>query len=209
MVRKFCVRQADKGDIRQLLSIERKCWEPHLRANEQKILRYLNNSRHQFVAEVNRKVIGVLFTQRIRSDVGLRCGKFATQLDLHDNSGAILQLCAIAVDGDICDGNIGAELRNYALKFARSLGGAITRVVAMTRCSEFDCLSLSPDLPRDRKNAIYKEYVYKVRDPTIFFHVSGGAKILDIIHDYRQEDRQNLGHGVLIAYDILQVKYYC
>jgi len=100
-------------------------------------------------------------------------------------------------------GNVGAELRNFALMHARSSG--ITRVVAMTRCSEFDFSSIPPDLSADQRNSIYADYVHSIRDPTIFFHVSGGAKILDIIHDYRPEDYKNLGHGVLIAYDILQV----
>ena len=204
MVRKVFIRRAERADVRELLSIEGKCWEPHLRSDEKKILRYLNNSREQFVVEVNRNIVGILYTQRIISESILRSGKFATQLEHHEKDGSILQLCAIAVNSDERDGNIGAELRNYALKYARSLGNTITRVVAMTRCSNFACPLLSPN-KSDEKKTIYKDFVYGIHDPTIFFHVSGGAKILDIIHDYRPEDYENLGNGVLVAYDILQV----
>ena len=204
MVRKICVRCMKFGDIKEVLSLEGKCWQPHLRPNIQKISKYLQISKEQFVVEMDRTIIGVLFTQRIRSEDVLREGKFENQVNLHDNNGTILQLCAIAVDGDISGGNIGAELRNFALKYARSCG-TLTSVVAVTRCSNFSVTSISSDLAIKEKNSLYEEYVYNGRDPTIFFHISGGAKILGIVQDYRSEDYQNLGHGVLIAYDLHQV----
>ena len=205
MVKIYRFREAKLADIRELLSIEKKCWESHLAGDEKRIFRYLKNSREQFVVEFNREIVGVLFTQRISSVSQLVEGKFEIQQDLHDSKGSILQLCSIAVDGNASSGNIGAELRNFALQYAHSLCGEVKKVVAMTRCGGFDCLLSLSELSTKQRNDNYESYVMSARDPTIFFHVSGGAKIVQIVHDYRQEDYQNLGHGVLIAYDIFQV----
>eukprot|EP01036_Dinobryon_divergens_P038379 gene38379-50381_t len=38
----------------------------------------------------------------------------------------------------------------------------------------------------------YQEFVYSIQDPTIFFHVSGGADIVQIVPNYRPEDFSNL-----------------
>ena len=64
----------------------------------------------------------------------------------------------------------------------------------MTRCSAFPSANLKPEE--------YINYVYSYRDPTIFFHVSGGAKVMQIISDYRPDDSDNIGAAVLISYDL-------
>ena len=50
----------------------------------------------------------------------------------------------------------------------------------------------------------YKLYVESNDDPTIFFHVSGGAKIHRIADQFRPEDTANLGCAVLISYEVTQ-----
>lgn len=50
----------------------------------------------------------------------------------------------------------------------------------------------------------YKLYVDSNDDPTIFFHVSGGAKIHLIADQFRPEDTANLGCAVLISYEVTQ-----
>ena len=204
MVKFFCIREANLADIRELLSLENRCWESHLAGDEKRIMRYLKNSREQFVVEVNCRIIGVLFTQRINDVSQLVEGKFETQQNLYDSEGSILQLCSIAVDVNAYGGNVGAELRNFALEYVHSLCGKVRKVVAMTRCTAFDPACVS-EQSTTQKNEKYESYVMSARDPTIFFHVSGGAEIIRIVHNYRQEDYQNLGHGVLVSYDIHQV----
>lgn len=69
----------------------------------------------------------------------------------------------------------------------------------MTRCSEFH---IDSELTDEEKQLNYELYVSKAQDPTLFFHVSGGAEIVEIVRNYRPEDLDNLGNAVLIRYDI-------
>lgn len=98
-------------------------------------------------------------------------------------------------------GNVGAMLRDHVLNIART-DPTITDVVALTRCSSF--VAQNDSTLEDQ--ADYEEYVRSGRDPTIFFHLSGGAKVLAIAVDYRPEDVANLGNAVLVHYDIKKVR---
>jgi hypothetical protein len=67
---------------------------------------------------------------------------------------------------------------------------SVTQVVAMSRCNRFDATVNTAEE--------YAPYVASTRDPTIYFHVSGGAKVLKVVPGYRPEDTANLGHAVMI-----------
>lgn len=84
-------------------------------------------------------------------------------------------------------------LRSQALLEA-SEDSSIKGVVAMTRCSAFEC--------KDASTEELERYVHGHNDPTIFFHVSGGAHIHQVIYGYRPDDYENLGSATLISYDL-------
>ena len=67
----------------------------------------------------------------------------------------------------------------------------------MTRCSAFET-----NTAEDASTETLERYVYRFTDPTIFFHVSGGAHVRKIVHGYRPEDYDNLGSATLINYDL-------
>jgi len=69
----------------------------------------------------------------------------------------------------------------------------------MTRCSAFN---RPESLTVDESLTLYEHYIASSDDPTIFFHVSGGAKVQRIAQNYRPEDVKNLGSAVLIKYDV-------
>jgi len=97
-------------------------------------------------------------------------------------------------------GNVGAKLRDHVVELF-STDPSITEVVAMTRCSHFvadDCQSNEEQLEQ------YEAYVRSGRDPTIFFHLSGGAEIICVALNYRPEDVANLGNAVLIRYRLIK-----
>jgi hypothetical protein len=48
----------------------------------------------------------------------------------------------------------------------------------------------------------YEAYVLSYRDPTIFFHFSGGATFTPVVKNYRLEDVDNVGNAVLMEYKI-------
>jgi polyketide synthase PksN len=157
----------------------------------------LSHSTGQWVAEKGGNVHGVLYTQRIASIDSLTTGSFVQQLDFHDDAGPVLQLCAVTALSD--GGNVGALLRDHALRNAKFCG--LTEVVAMTRCSNFNPRSDSEATIDERKRE-YQRYVQAGRDPTLFFHLSGGASIYQIVWDYRPEDVDNLGSAILVRYPI-------
>jgi hypothetical protein len=118
---------------------------------------------------------------------------FATQEDLHRSTGySALQLLGVAVLPDFAHLQIGAGLRDFVLQLAHS-DGAIESVVAMTRCSS------STD---EADEVEYVKKAMKGDDPTLQFHMSGGARVVQVVRQYRPEDALNLGNAVLIQYDL-------
>ena len=182
------VRVASLEDIPSLLRIEAMAWEPDLRATLEQIReRILDDHTTTYVAYSNKGVIGALYTQRIVSVDDLLAGNFASQRSLRDSAGSIVQLMAIGVDQTV-HGNVGGALRDHALNVAAQ-SDDVRDVVAMTRCSGWDL-----------SHGRYEEWVHDVKDPTIFFHRSGGAQVLRVVEGYRPEDRRNGGRAVCISY---------
>jgi|APGre2960657444_1045066.scaffolds.fasta_scaffold30119_2 hypothetical protein len=90
-------------------------------------------------------------------------------------------------------GNLASLLRCNAIKLAAA-DDSIKGVVAMTRCSAFSASSLQPEE--------YGNYVHGNEDPTVFFHVSGGATVIKVVEGYRPDDSDNVGAAILISYDL-------
>ena len=194
---KMFARSARLEDLEALLRLEERCWEEPLRASREVIIwRLSQRPDSQFVLEDHRhQVCGVLYTQRIKNKDFLSNGSFQQQERLHSDEGSLLHLLAISVKSS--EGNGAALLRNHALDMARR-DPQLTGVVAMTRCSAFPNFK-SLDVASVEE---YEKYVMSGRDPTIFFHVSGGAKIVEIVQSYRPEDIKNNGCAVLIEYSL-------
>ena len=91
-------RTAVLEDLKDLLSIENDCWSPTLRATEDTIRnRILTYPEGQFIAEVNGKVCGVLYTQRIDDVECMISAGFGSQQQHHVATGRYAQLLAINV----------------------------------------------------------------------------------------------------------------
>ena len=73
----------------------------------------------------------------------------------------------------------------------------VIAVIAMTRCSTFEAFN-----SKDASTETLEQYVHRHTDPTIFFHVSGGAHVRKVVEGYRPEDYDNLGSATLICYDL-------
>lgn len=69
----------------------------------------------------------------------------------------------------------------------------------MTRCSIFTKQSQQPV---ESTMKAYSKYVFGLKDPTIYFHISGGANIKEIVANYRENDVDNLGNAILIQYNL-------
>ena len=96
-------------------------------------------------------------------------------------------------------GNLAAILRDHALRCAKD-DDSVEYVLAMTRCSTFTKTTGAASASADADMAAYRAYVNSYVDPTIFFHVSGGAQVECVIPGYRPEDPDNVGSAILIRY---------
>ena len=206
------IRSARSSDVSHLLDIEEYCWKLHLRASEETIVsRISRNPEGCFVAIQSCKIVGVLYTQNINGRESLEKVRFSNQESLHTNvkEGLTLQLMAIAVDTRNSTGNVGDDLREAAIAYAQK--NNLKEIVAMTRCNRFfnhlyETESYVNVLENDDLERLYGSYVMTGRDPTLFFHLSGKAAIQKVIEKYRIEDVDNLGHAIMICYEIQPVK---
>jgi hypothetical protein len=183
----FRIRKAEFSDVKSLLQVEEECWKS-LKSSEDEIIRRLSNSTDQWVAVVNEAVVGVIYTQIIKSIESLKDASFKLQTTLHDETGSTLQLLGVAVLPVHAALNISLVLRDFALLVAKA-SNEISSVIAMTRCSS--------------NFHTEEEYFANFRnDPTVLFHVNAGAEILEIVKNYRPQDKSNFGHSILIKYQI-------
>ena len=204
------MRPISDHDLEDIMLHEKRCWSANLFPKKGTVEVYLEHfPSGQWVACYNNKIIGTLFSQRISSIDLLLSGSFECETNHHTVDGALLQICSIAVDRDMPHGNIACLLRDYVFESCRNLSEhRISKIVAMTRCRSFETIEIPPDASHTEMSALYEKYVFAGRDPTIFFHLSGGAKIIQVVPGYRPEDVENLGHAVLMEYDFLNVSIF-
>jgi len=192
--RDYIVRNAVKGDLDRLSQLEELCWQ-HTRSSKEQILARLQmNPEGQFVLEKNGSVLGVLYSQRIASTGDLMGCTAESVHELHDPSGAIIQLLAVNIDPDAQNVSYGDQLLEFMLQRCGLMAG-VRQVVGVTLCKHYN----ADDAPFD-------EYIQRQdgsQDPVLTFHQAHGAKIVTAIPGYRPDDHANLCNGVLVAYDIV------
>ena len=177
--------------IDSLLEIEVECWHD-LRIDRDKI-RLRLSSNICWIAVVDDEVVGVLYCQLIDSVSPIMDGSiaFACQEDIHTAHGHILQLLGVAVLPSYAQLQIGNALRDFVIQLARH-SHQITSAIAMTRCSSS---SLSVD------HYLQKVHSKPPQDPTLLFHVHGGAAIVSVVPQYRPDDHTNYGYAIMIRYN--------
>ena len=198
---KYLIRHPQLDDLQALTALEALCWDPHLAVADREIRRRLEtNPREHFVVEKTSKIIGVIYSQRIRDKKRLKKG-FERSLAFYDRKGKWARLLAINIDPAFQDQGLGDELLEYTLQWLGRCKG-IEKIVAVTRCRDY---------VRSRKKTL-EEYVErqkkrgKYQDPILHFHCSHGAKIEKVIKKYRPEDVENQGKGILISYSVSAAK---
>ena len=158
----------------------------------------------QWVAIRGNQIIGVAFAQRVHP--GLLATENLTYdqitdsgsfLGTHSRGGTVYQLVGVGVAPTGQGLGIGRMLINRQLEFARTLVG-ITRIIGFTRPVRFHNF---PQLT-------IEEYVARrspsdrVADPVLSFHLDSGARLVSIHQDFRPEDREARGYGILIEYAV-------
>jgi len=172
-------------------------WQTNLQASPAVLQRRLETSpTTNLVCVMNDVVVAVLYMQRILSLDVISQQRFQQVSETHSADGPIIQLIAIAADPKLKNMGIGSELRAFALHLAR-VDANTESVVAVTLCRNY----------KNYNKGTLQNYVDKHVsgihiDPIINFHTSFGAQVVRLVPDFRPEDTDNSGTGVLIQYSV-------
>lgn len=152
----------------------------------------------QWVAVANGMIMATLYSQRIASVDVLTSGHatFRDAVSMHDEKGGVLQLLSVQTRKEGGGLGLGDLLVRHALQQGQETG--LECAVAVTRCTNWHKEAGTPLLP----------YAMSGADPTVSFHTSRGAKVLQLIKGWRVDDEQNDGCGVLMRYELKDAEDY-
>ena len=200
--RPYIIRHPYLEDLPALVRLETECWAEPLRASEAEIeARIKQFPTGHCVQVMDDQVVGVIYSQRITDVEALDKTDFRQVASLHTPDGSIVQFIAVNVLPEKQQYGLGDQLLEFMLQYS-SVKHGVERVVGVSPCKNYI----------DHHDIPMETYLQKrndrgqVLDPILRFHERHGATIEKILQEYRPEDIDNKGAGVLISYNIQQ--YY-
>ncbi len=196
----YTIRYAHLSDIERLMQLEKRC-DHHALSNEPDTIkqRLQHNPQGHWVLEINKKIIGAIYTQRLHS-IAEVCHQSENTIDsLHHPHGKIMQILKMMVDPEYHHFPYASELRDFALLIARATPG-IVDVISVTRCQSY--------VENRGRYTNLTEYIQAKDnaglpiDPLLHFHASRKAIIEGLIANYRSHDVDNNKAGVLVRYSL-------
>ncbi len=198
-------RQATLDDVDQMTEVEAVSWPGSLAASREAIASRVSVfAAGQWVAVREDCIIGAAFAQRIipqqLESQPLTYEKVTDQGSFqhtHLPDGTIYQLVGVGVAPDGQGSGCGRALIDRQIDFARQLDG-ITRIIGFTRpvrFHRFPQLSIEEYLERHFETG-------RVADPVLSFHLDSGARLISTHSDFRPDDHDSRGFGVLIEYPV-------
>ena len=196
------LRTARPEDVKGLAHLESDCWPGTLAASEEQIAaRLAAYSDGQWVAETSNRLLGYSSAQRIDaaslSTLPLTYGSI-TDLDrftaTHAPEGSLYQLVGVSCHPSARGQRIGRQLVDLQITRGWSLPG-VHSVLGFTRPTG---RHLSPGVPLDDYVSSHEDG--STTDPTLSFHTAAGAVVLSHHENFRPNDHESLGSGVLISY---------
>jgi ribosomal protein S18 acetylase RimI-like enzyme len=194
----FRVRPACAADMDGLMEIENRSWEAPLRtpqtAIEQRMATY---PQGQLVLELDGRVAGVVYTQRICDSAAIYGQQVQRVAELHNPEGGIVMLLGLSILPEYQSRRLGDQLLEFALQLSAVLPGVRT-VVGVTLCKNYyrhQDLGVTDYV--ERRDASGRRL-----DPHLNWHERHGARVVGVVPDYRPLDLKNRGFGVLVEYDL-------
>lgn len=198
-------RTATLADAATLAAIDAECWPaamaPSLADWQSRLETY---ALGQLVIEYQGRPAVVAAAQRI-GEKFLHAGP-ATYARLtddgsfrrsHDPAGEIYQLVGVGASAIVNGLGLGRKLIDRQIAQARSLPG-VRRILGFTRPARFYTQpELSIEAYLELRNRAGRRY-----DPVLEFHLGSGAKVVSVHADFRPEDVEARGYGVLIEYAV-------
>ncbi|MBA3720787.1 MAG: SDR family NAD(P)-dependent oxidoreductase [Parachlamydiaceae bacterium] len=202
--RDYRIRYAKESDLPRLVTLEKRCWATKLQMSQTILGNQIKKfSEGQLVLELDKEVVGVIYSQKI-IDEKLLCSHTSKNVfNLHNDEGHLVQLLAINIIPEKQHLNLGDDLLEFMLLKVSSRAD-IQKVVAVTRCKEY----------LSHPQFTYADYIKtkdssnKYLDPILRFHQLHGADIAGVVKNYRAKDEENCGNGILVSYDLLTRKRF-
>ena len=196
--RPYGMRRSQASDLPILSKLEVLCWPQGLEISGDKLLNRISRFPDgQWVAVLDGKVAGALYSQRIDDPEALKSADMDMVEDLYEPQGKTVQLLAVNVHPDVQDIQIGGGLLEFVLQRVPLVAG-VERVVGVTRCRSYQ---KKAPLPYDEYVALRNENG-ALFDPVLRYHELHGASVVQPLKGYRVRDKENDGYGVLVSYDI-------
>jgi GNAT superfamily N-acetyltransferase len=199
------IRAATAADVDRLAQVERESWPAPLAASPQEVeSRIAVFPAGQLLAEVDGQPAGVAWAQRLDADWFAhtpahydRLTDRGTLVGTHRPQGSIYHLIGVGVAQAGRGFGLGRQLVDRQVEQARQMPG-VARIVGFTR----------PVGYHRHTNVPIDEYVElrtlsdRPVDPMLAFHLGSGARLVSVHADYRPDDAEACGYGILIEYPI-------
>lgn len=115
--RPYLVRHARPEDLPELVRLEEACWPVTLRASPERIARRVDfYPQGQFILELDGRVAGVIYSQRIIEITQLGGLPDVEAEMLHPPNGPVLQLLVANVDPSVQQRGLGDQLLEFVLQ---------------------------------------------------------------------------------------------
>ncbi|MEK3686077.1 AprA-related methyltransferase [Paenibacillus sp. FSL R10-2736] len=196
--RDYRIRYARLDDMPALEELEEACWAPDLRTPPSSIRsRWEQDPAGQLVLEVDGRIAGAVYSQRIGASGQLRQASFGRLEELQEENGPVVQLLGLNILPGMQHRNLGDQLLEFMLLRCSLISGVHT-VAGITRCKNY---SRNTGVPLEDYIRLRNEHGSPA-DPNLRFHEWHGAEIKQLIPGYRPLDTANEGQGVWIEYDL-------
>jgi len=198
-------RTAVPDDAEALAAIDADSWPAPLATTvEQWRSRLAMFPQGQLVAEYDGAAAVVAAAQRITSEflaagpiTHARLTDSGSFRGSHQPDGDIYQLVAVGASTIVNGFGLGRKLVDRQLELARSLPG-IRRIIGLTRPARY---FRHPEL-RIEDYVELRNKTGRLYDPVLEFHLGAGAKLVSLHADFRPDDVEARGYGVLIEYPV-------
>ncbi len=198
--RAYQVRHACLADLPALIELERRSFAENLRASDDHLKdRLTHYPQGQFVLELDGKVVGATYSQRIDRKEALQNANSETLLSFHQPKGRLVQIIGLNILPEHQEKHLGDELLEFMLQRCSVMNG-IEGVVGITMCKNFS----------GQSNDDFAAYILRrddlgrVMDPILRFHEMHGARITGVKPNYRLRDDKNCQNGVWVEYDLVR-----
>jgi myxalamid-type polyketide synthase MxaB len=200
--RPYIIRHPSDQDLDALVQVEKNCWPQNLQASPHMISKRISKyPLGNCVFEIEGRIMGVIYTQRIHSKEEISQVTIENASDIHSDSGRTIQFLSISILPEARHFGPGDQLLEYMLQYS-ALKSDVDYIVAVSLCKNYRQYAYMPMEKYIKKRNAHNELI----DEILRFHESHGGKITRLVRGYRPNDIDNLCNGVLVEYDIRSFK---